>query len=79
MAESYHDNLEYSQNTKRCYNCHTHLPLHVKKCTYCGAKVLEVNEHGIAGKPFEWKNYAMSIISILALAAFIWWAFFRDK
>ena len=64
-------------STKRCWNCNTHLDLKIDRCTYCKAKVLEVNEHGVAKKPFDWKGYIMTLVATTALVSFMWWAFFR--
>jgi len=79
MAKKDNNDQGITHNTKRCWNCHTHLPIEATRCTYCGTKVCEINKHGVARKPFDWKSYAISVLSIIGLCVFVWWAFLRDR
>lgn len=71
--------LKKSYNTKRCWNCNTHMKLPLVKCPSCNHKVGPVNEHGVGMKPVDWKNYLLSIIAISILCYFIWWAFLKGS
>ncbi len=64
--------------TKKCPECYAHLPLNVKVCTSCKAKVGDVDKLGFAEKPTDWGGYLIAAVSILGFAVFIWWAFFRE-
>jgi len=68
--------LEYT--TKKCPSCYAHLPLNVKECHACKAKVGEVDKLGFAEKPVDWAGYLMAAITITAFAVFMWWGFFNE-
>jgi len=65
-------------NTKKCPECFTHLPLNAKKCTVCNTLVSDVNRHGMAKRPIDWRAYTICFLSWLVLGLYIWWAFLRD-
>lgn len=77
MAIKDPEKLIKSYRTKRCPYCNAHLDLKVSRCNDCGRAVGEVNEHGMAKKPFDYKAYIMAIIAVGAFCGFIWWAFLR--
>jgi len=66
-----------SQSTKRCWSCNTYMQLHIDRCPSCKTKVGDINEHGVARKPIEWKNYILGIAASAAFCYFIWWAFLK--
>jgi hypothetical protein len=78
MAIKDREKLIRSYRTKRCPHCSTHLELQAAICQGCGRRVGEVNEHGIAKKPFDWKGYLMAVLAVGAFAGFVWWAFTRS-
>ncbi len=55
----------------------TYLAANAKKCFSCGAKVKDANKVGIAKRPFNWMSYLLSLLSLIALGLYIWWAFFK--
>lgn len=61
---------------KRCPYCNTYLPLKAMQCTSCKRKVREVDEHGVAKKPFNWFGYLVAILSCCAFAIYMYWLFF---
>jgi hypothetical protein len=77
MAIKDREKLIKSYRTKRCPNCNTNLAVTAIRCDGCGRTVGEVNEHGIAKKPFDWKGYLMAVIAVGAFCVFVWWAFLR--
>jgi len=78
MAIKDREKLIKSYRTKRCPYCNNHLDLKADRCNDCGRPVGEINEHGMAQKPFDWKAYLMAIIAVGAFGGFIWWAFLRS-
>jgi hypothetical protein len=68
----------YSGPSKKCPECFTYMPLRATVCPACKVKVGKVDEHGKANRAFDWKGYAAAILSALAFAVYIWWAFFRE-
>ena len=68
--------LEYT--TKKCPDCYAHLPLNVKECHACKAKVGEVDKLGFAEKPVDWVGYLVAAIAITVFAVFMWWGFFNE-
>jgi predicted amidophosphoribosyltransferase len=68
--------IEYT--TKKCPDCYAHLPLNVKVCHACQAKVGDVDKLGFAEKPVDWKGYVAAAIAIIVFTAFMWWGFFRE-
>ena len=65
--------------TKRCWSCNTHMQLREDRCPSCGRQVGSVNEHGVARKPVEWKNYLLCAVAIGILVYFVWWAFLKGS
>jgi hypothetical protein len=72
------DTGKIDYTTKKCPDCYVHLPLHVKQCHACHAKVGNVDKLGFAEKPVDWLGYLVAGVAILAFAVFIWWGFFRE-
>jgi hypothetical protein len=68
--------IEYA--TKKCPDCYVHLPLDVKQCHACSAKVGNVDKLGFAEKPVDWLGYLVAAGLILVFVVFMWWAFFRE-
>ena len=64
-------------DSKRCWNCSTHLPTAAKTCTACGQKVGEPDKTGLAKKPVDVGAYAMALVAFAALGFFIWYAFLK--
>lgn len=71
--------MPWKDPTKKCPYCSVTLGLDDTVCFSCKKKVGKSNEHGIAKKPFDWKGYLLSIISIVGLAYFIWFAFLKEQ
>lgn len=66
---------ELHEPSKKCWNCFVRLPLDVTMCYSCKKKVGEVNEHGIAQKPFDWLGYTLAIVSMTAFVWYMFWLF----
>ena len=77
MAKKDNSHLIDVHNTKRCWSCNTHMQLRYDRCPDCKVKVGKVNEHGVARKPVDWKNYFLGIAGAVAFGVFVWWAFIR--
>jgi len=60
---------------KICPFCSTRLPIGVKRCFSCNAKVGKVDDGGRAKKPINWLAYITCFFAWLALGLYIWWAF----
>ena len=67
----------HSYPTKKCPECREILRLDAQICTGCNKKVGNVNKYGYAEKPVDWRGYASCLLSWLALACYMWWAFIR--
>ena len=65
-----------SFSTKKCPYCQTHLPVDAETCSVCNKKVGEVESHGTARKPTDWRSYVVCIIAWIVFIVYIWWAFF---
>jgi hypothetical protein len=76
--KSQSDKKKLAYATKKCPSCYAHLPLNVKECHACSAKVGDVDELGFAEKPVDWKGYLAAGVSIVLFAVFFWWAFFVE-
>lgn len=63
--------------TKKCPYCSVNLGARETKCFSCHKPVGKANKHGVAEKPFDWKGYGLSILSVTALIFFIYYAFLR--
>ncbi len=64
------------RTTKKCPYCSVTIDVKATECFSCKNKVGEINEHGIADKPIDWKA---NIIAIVVLGSFIYyvvWLFF---
>ncbi|MFP4445577.1 MAG: hypothetical protein ACLFPD_04950 [Desulfosudaceae bacterium] len=60
---------------KQCPECNEKLPLHLKRCTQCGLRVGRIQPDGKAKRPIDWKGYLLSLLLIVALILYLWWAF----
>ncbi|MCP4689313.1 MAG: hypothetical protein GY859_14770 [Desulfobacterales bacterium] len=63
--------------TKKCPKCYRYMDLKLSKCPSCGVRVGNVDEHGMAVRPINWRKYLSALVAWVALALFIWWAFFK--
>ena len=77
MAKGKNDSEGVRFNTKKCYDCLTHLPLDANVCYFCKKKVGKVDRNGIAEKPTDIKAYAIAAAAFLALIVFLWKAFLQ--
>lgn len=68
----------YGFVTKKCPECYAYMPLQMSRCPACNTKLGDVNELGFASRPFDWPGYLIAILSIIGLAVFVWWGFFKD-
>jgi len=57
---------------KKCPECFTLLGLNDVQCFNCGQKVEEPDERGIAKKPFDYKGYAIAIVSWAVFFIYLW-------
>jgi len=76
MAEQVNPQKNYS--IKICHNCGTPLAINAEECYSCHRKVGEVDGHGKAKRPTDWKSYVIAVISWAAFCGYIYWAFFKD-
>lgn len=72
------ENSKGSQLSKKCPECMTYIPVNANVCPLCKKRVGKVTETGMARKATDWKSYIMLIISVAALAGYIWWAFLKE-
>ncbi len=63
--------------TKKCPKCYRYMDLKLNKCPSCGVRVGNVDEHGMAITPVNWKAYITAIAGWISFVVFIWWAFFK--
>ncbi len=61
---------------KKCPHCYTPLAVSAEDCYACHNKVGEVDKHGMAQKPTDWKGYVVSSVLGIIFIAYIVWAFF---
>jgi uncharacterized protein with PIN domain len=66
---------EFQYATKRCPYCYEYMPLRTTRCPGCNKSVGEVERHGMAKKTVDLKAYMVAFLAIIALSAYIWWAF----
>jgi len=59
--------------TKKCPYCWTYVKIDARQCDACKRKIGEVNEYGIAKKPFNLMSYIMALIAVGSLGAFIFY------
>jgi len=79
MEKKDKSDLIKSHRTKRCWSCNTHMQLDLYRCPSCGTRVGDVNEHGVARKPVEWKNYLLAIVAFGILCYFLWSSFLKGS
>ncbi len=79
MAKKKEKKKRYAQVhlTKKCPKCYRFMNLELNKCPSCGVRVGNVDEHGMAIKPVNWRAYFSAIAAWAAFSFFIWWAFFK--
>jgi hypothetical protein len=79
MVKSKSDSsAEQSHIIKKCPECYTYIPLDAIKCPSCKARVGRVDRHGMATKHVNWGSYFTCFLAWVALAIYVWFAFFRS-
>jgi hypothetical protein len=63
--------------TKKCPYCSSYVKLNADRCDACQRRIGPANAYGIARKPFDARAYAVAILAVAALAAYLVWAFGR--
>jgi predicted amidophosphoribosyltransferase len=62
--------------SKKCPECFAYIPLRAEVCPMCQARVGQVDRHGRAKRPLDWKAYLAAAVAIAAFFIYCWWAFF---
>jgi len=72
----HHHKKEFQSHvTKTCPYCRTHNKLDAEKCInepFCGKRIGEVDENGIAKKPTDWWSYISCFLWSFAFFFYIW-------
>ncbi len=62
---------------KRCPFCYANIKLDATVCEQCKKKVGEVDDRGLAKKPFNYRAYSAAFLWISVLVIYIWLVFFE--
>lgn len=65
------------QPTKKCPYCATYVKRDATRCDFCNRKIGEINEYGVAKKPFNFMSYVVAIGAVAVLVGYLVYAFGR--
>ncbi len=60
------------EHLKKCPECYARLKSEDAVCYVCRTKVGKADKHGIAKKPFDWKNYSVFFLSLVVFGIYMW-------